>query len=186
MLTRKGITMKIKRSDVAAWLDVQPDQVDMMFEDARNEHATVFGELSPAVQAVLKNAPNKCVQIYAREWLPLNSDILGHLAYRLDPACVLVEDSRWVEKDVQEANKEYRVVVDGFPLALTFVPTRTGYVCVKVRDADDLEWYVESWTGRYATCATFESIEELVEGPVSIKATRQTLIPVAVVFERGE
>jgi hypothetical protein len=254
--------MDILRSDVIKWADLKPgdtntveDYAFLVFEFAKNPNATVFGELSPAVQAVLTNAPNECVQMFfgSDGWKQTNERIWNAHAYRLHPDCVLVEDqrysqdsdeqirncpdcgasrnpkfpfeflcgraigsvvglsvsesyntvsprtdkcremeaelvedSRWVECGVEPMggpDKGYFAVNGGRAIPLSEVSDRVDYVCIKVRDATDDEFYVVSWDGPYGHDITFNSVDDLVAGKNYIDGGATPLTPIAVVFE---
>ena len=196
--------MQIKRSDVAKWgktawsyenlpvADPPDDAIAELFQQAKNQRATVFGELSPAVQAVLKNAvgEGRVQRFSGIEWECADDAVtlIESWAYRIHPDCQLVDDSRWVEwgvcqQDGQHLVKEKPEYASGRPLFAA--SSMTGYVCIKVRDATDDEFYLASWDGPYGHDITFNSVDDLVDGKNYIDGGATPLTPVAVVFEGG-
>lgn len=190
--------MKITRSQIAEWVrevvgaaSEMETVVNAAFDQAKNPRATVFGEMPPAVQAVLNEAV-KCglVQFYCEGgWeTKRHPCLIKSSTCRLDPACKLAEDSRWVEYAVKPVGIRWHFRDRGGRElgSLDRAHSRTDYVCIKVQDATDDVFYIVSWDGPYGHDITFNSVEDLVAGKNYIDGGATPLTPIAVVFAKQE
>lgn len=178
--------MNITRKQIEEWIGESSDlRASRVFGQAKNHHATVFGELTEAVQAVLRGAPDEFVQTYSRYdgWEALEQDKgVRHksLAYRLHPDCKLVEDEKWVDKKlIIDSEGWYRLESDELMYALQ---GREDFVCIKVKDKAGNVLYLSSWspTARWA----YKTLEDLL-GRVFPVSPHGKLTPTHVVFEGG-